>query len=75
VIAQDVELRIPAPTMARLHAMNIATWKKDPFMREAHGEATLNSLEAALHAIASGPDTAAPVRSVMAQVVIERDRT
>jgi hypothetical protein len=34
-----------AAVIARLHAMNIATWKADPFMLETHGLRALEDLE------------------------------
>ena len=65
------EIPIAAAVMARLHAMNIATWKADPFMLETHGRAALDDLESELQAIAASSDYP-PVRCVMAQVRIER---
>ncbi len=65
------EIPVSAALMARLHAMNLATWKADPFMLEAHGLRALEDLEHQLETIAASsgfPDG----RCVMAQVCIER---
>ena len=45
-----------AAVMARLHAMNLATWKADPFMLETHGLRALEDLEGELKAIAARSD-------------------
>ena len=65
------EIRMPAAVMARLHAMNLGTWKADPFMLETHGLRALEDLESELQAIAGRPDFPAG-RCVMAQVCVER---
>jgi trans-aconitate 2-methyltransferase len=65
------EIPIRAEVMARLHAMNLATWKADPFMLETHGLGALEDLEAELNVVAAGSDFPGG-RCVMAQVCIER---
>jgi len=65
------EIPIAAAVMARLHAMNLATWKADPFMLETHGLRALEDLEGELKAIAARSDFPEG-RCVMAQVCIER---
>ncbi len=65
------EIPVAAAVMARLHAMNLATWKSDPFMRETHGLRALENLEGELNAIAQTFDFPEG-RCVMAQVCIER---
>jgi len=65
------EIPIPAAVMARLHAMNLATWKADPFMLDTHGLGALEDLESELKAIAVRSDFPEG-RCVMAQVCIER---
>jgi hypothetical protein len=50
------EIPIAAAVMARLHAMNLATWKTDPFMLETHGLRDLDDLEGELNAIAARSD-------------------
>src|SRR5580698_4222631 len=64
------EIPMAAAVMARLHAMNLATWKADPFMLETHGLRALEDLEGELKAIAARSDPEG--RCVMAQVCIER---
>ena len=65
------KIPVAAALMARLHAMNLATWKADPFMLENHGLSALEDLEGELHAIAATPDCPEG-RCVIAQVCIER---
>jgi SAM-dependent methyltransferase len=65
------EIPVAAAVMARLHAMNLATWKADPFMVETHGLRALDDLEGELKAIAASSDFLEG-RCVMAQVCIER---
>lgn len=65
------EIPVAAAVMARLHAMNIATWKSDPFMLETHGLRALEDIERELKAIAATSDFPEG-RCVMAQVSIER---
>ena len=62
---------LAAAVMARLHSMNLSTWKADPFMLASHGRRTLEDLEGELKAISVRPDfPGGPC--VMAQVCIER---
>jgi ubiquinone/menaquinone biosynthesis C-methylase UbiE len=68
-VLQDIP--VAAAVMARLHAMNLATWKADPFMLETHGPHALEDLEDELKAIAERSDFPEG-RCVMAQVCIER---
>lgn len=65
------EIPVAAAAMARLHAMNLATWKNDAFMLEAHGARVLEDLEGELQAIAARPDCPEGL-CVMAQVCLER---
>jgi len=65
------EIPMPAAVMARLHAMNIATWKADAFMLETYGLEALEDIEAGLQVIAASQEYPA-VRYVMAQVCMER---
>lgn len=72
VSSQQTPITLPAQTMARLHSMNIATWKSDTFMRASYGVPHLEQLEEELQGIASCTDDLAPVTCLMAQVVAER---
>jgi hypothetical protein len=66
------EIPVAAAVMARLHAMNLATWKADPFMLETYGLlSALDDLEGELKVIAATSDLPEG-RCVMAQVCIER---
>jgi SAM-dependent methyltransferase len=64
------ELSLPARRMARLHALNLVTWRQDPFARAAFAPATLDGLAAALEAIASGAADAPDVRHSMRQLIL-----
>jgi trans-aconitate 2-methyltransferase len=64
------ELSLPARRMARLHHMNLVTWKNDPFARATFAPALLAGLGAALEAIATGADEAPDVRHFMRQLVL-----
>jgi SAM-dependent methyltransferase len=70
-ISRQISSAIPAPTMARLHAMNLTTWKQDTFMSEAHPRATYDRLLAQLERIAGSTERIAPVTCTMATLVIE----
>jgi trans-aconitate 2-methyltransferase len=65
------EIPMAAAVMARLHALNLGTWKADPFMLATHGLQALENLEGELKAIAASADFPEG-RCVMAQVCIER---
>jgi len=65
-------LALPAPRMARLHALNIASWRHDPYARASFDGGELDRLAAQLEAIAAGADAAPPVRLVMRQLVLAR---
>ncbi len=65
------EIPMAAVVMARLHALNLATWKTDPFMLETHGLRALEDLAGELQAIAARSDLPEG-RCVMAQVCVER---
>lgn len=68
-VVQDIP--VSAALMARLHAMNLTTWKVDPFMLETHGLAALEDLERELTGIAAASDLPEG-RCVITQVCIER---
>lgn len=65
-------LALPAPRMARLHAMNIRTWGADAFARERFDAGELASLQRTLDAIAAGEEPAPPVHGEMGQAVGRR---
>ena len=67
-------LELRAAAMAELHAMNIATWKSDPYA-QAHFDADeLASLERSLKAIADGLESCSPVACGFAYLVAKRQR-
>jgi trans-aconitate 2-methyltransferase len=65
------DIPVAAALMARLHELNLATWKSDSFMLETHGLRALEDLESELRTIAASSDFPEG-RCVMAQVCIER---
>lgn len=68
--SRQVALRLNGATMARLHSMNIATWKHDSFMMSEYGTSRLERLEEELVQIAKSSGTVAPVTCTMAQLVL-----
>src|SRR5262249_51219458 len=66
------ELLLPARRMARLHALNLATWQHDTYARASFPPAMLDELAASLEAIASGAEAAPDVRHSMRQLVLIR---
>ncbi len=61
-----------ARTMARLHLMNLRTWRHDPVAVEAFDPAELFRLEEDLAAISEGRVAAAPVRQGLREIVAVR---
>ena len=71
VSAVMTPIAVTAPAMARLHAMNIQTWRHDAAATDFEaGE--VDRLYAALLDLADGPDTAAHIEYEMGEMVIER---
>jgi trans-aconitate 2-methyltransferase len=64
------ELALPAPRMARLHLLNLATWRHDPFARASFSSQLLDELAAELEAIAAGAAAAPDVRHSLRQLVL-----
>jgi len=69
------ELSLPARRMARLHGLNLETWRHDPFARASFSAGMLDELAAALDAIASGAVAAPDVQHSMRQLVLMKART
>jgi len=65
-------LSLPAARMARLHALNIETWRHDPYARACFDGNELDALAVRLGAIARGAEAAPPVKLVMRQMILER---
>ena len=68
-----VVLEKPARTMAALHAMNLRTWRQDPYASERFDARELDELECALTAIADGSESASPVRNGARQALLRRE--
>jgi SAM-dependent methyltransferase len=63
---------VDARAMARIHAMNVRTWRSDPFAATTFDAEEVDAITAALDAIAAGERAASPVTWVMGQIVLER---
>jgi hypothetical protein len=63
VIEQDARI------MARLHAMNIRTWSQDAMARRSFDPGEIAAVQSGLDAIASGQQSARPVRNTLRQLV------
>jgi SAM-dependent methyltransferase len=56
--------------MARLHSINVRTWRNDPFAVATFDRAEIDTMTRELDAVASGTRGATPVTCVMAQAVL-----
>ncbi len=65
-------LEVDARVMARLHALNIRTWSRDPFAVSAFDARDIASMTAALDSVAAGAHASAPVLCIMGQAVLQR---
>jgi len=65
-------LRLPARRMARLHHLNLLTWRNDPHARTAFDRDELEDLAGRLDAVAAGTEIAPPVLSEMRQLVLAK---
>lgn len=64
------QLRPPIPAMATLHALNLRTWRSDPYAREAFDVDELDLLEDALADIALGRVAAHVIEQDLAELVL-----
>jgi SAM-dependent methyltransferase len=64
------EQSLPARRMARVHGLNLATWREDPFARATFAPELLDELARALDAIAFGRADAPDVHHAMRQLVL-----
>src|SRR6185436_12038914 len=64
-------LELPARIMARLHALNLHTWSRDPYAEAAFDPKELESLRRVFERIVAG-EIAPPVVCGMAEVVLVR---
>jgi trans-aconitate methyltransferase len=65
---------LDARVMARLHAMNVRTWREDAFARRAFDPRELDAITADLDAVADGARAAPPVTCLMGRVVASLGR-
>lgn len=61
---------LDARVMARLHSINVRTWRHDPFAARAFDPAEIDAMTAELEAVACGIRPATPVTCIMAQAVL-----
>ena len=61
---------LDARAMARLHAMNVRTWKHDAFAASAFDEGRIAAMTDALDAVAAGQLEAPPVSCTIGQAVL-----
>lgn len=64
--------QLPAATMARLHAMNMATWKNDPYVLATFRPNDLERLQAHFEQLATSTGRHPPVTCTMARIVLQR---
>lgn len=65
-------LELDASRMARIHAMNLKTWRTDPYASTAFDAAELDRLDTRLQAIASGDEPATPVRNTLQGALLHK---
>jgi SAM-dependent methyltransferase len=63
---------LPAAAMGRLHALNIRTWREEPFIRERYASTTIDRLTADLDAVVERRRAAPPVTCTLKQLVLRR---
>jgi SAM-dependent methyltransferase len=67
--------RLPARLMARIHVMNLRTWKNDRLAAGLCDPATLEQLDGALERLACGREAAEPVDCELKQLWLRRAMT
>jgi trans-aconitate 2-methyltransferase len=70
--ARVTSARLPARLMARIHVMNLRTWKNDRYAAGICAGDTLDDLDGALERIACGREQTAPVECRLGQVWLTR---
>jgi trans-aconitate 2-methyltransferase len=73
VESRVADLDLPAARMARLHALNLQTWKDDAFAQASFDPTELGELSTTLGRIAAGDEEAPPVSCGVKQLVLRRD--
>lgn len=67
-------LVMPAPVMARLHVLNLRTWRDHPMVAALADPEEVDALDAWLEAVATGRVTTPPVDQELAELVLRRAR-
>jgi SAM-dependent methyltransferase len=63
-------IELDGRVMARLHAINVRTWRHDPFAAATFDAAAIDAMAGALESVAAGERSAPSVTCVMAQMVL-----
>jgi SAM-dependent methyltransferase len=67
-------LVMPAPVMARLHVLNLRTWRDHPAVHPLADPEEMDALDAWLEAVATGRLTTPPVDQELGELVLRRPR-
>ena len=70
VSCEQRPVRVPQHLMARLHALNLPVWRRDPYARAAFDAPELADLERRLAALARSPVPGAAVEHVLGELVV-----
>ncbi len=73
VDSRVAHLELPAARMARLHALNLRTWRDDPFAQASFEPTELAELSTTLGRIATGDEPTPAVSCGVKQLVLRRD--
>lgn len=65
-------LVIPAPVMARLHVLNLRTWRDHPVIHSLADPEEIDALDAWLEAVATGRLTTPPVDQELGELILRR---
>lgn len=65
-------VELPARVAARLHSLNIQTWRHQPFVRDNVAASEIDEMAMGLVAVAEGTQSAVPVVCQMRQIVLRR---
>ena len=71
---ERTRIHLDGRVMARLHAMNVSTWRRDPFAVSAFDVEEIDAMASALESIATGARIAPDVTCLMGQMVLRARR-
>jgi trans-aconitate 2-methyltransferase len=67
-------IELDGRVMARLHAINVRTWRNDPFAASAFDAGEIDTIARSLDEVARGDRAAPPVTCTMAQAILRLDQ-